>query len=129
MATKKRKPVLSRAQKKENSLMAEALAMYAAHEADLYRNQARYIAKALARRKVKGEYKKELAIKAFKSLADDAAKKYNRRFSGRFGSGFGEWKPDIRREAAKILLGHYAELIRDYTQDLRAGIPYSKLLD
>ena len=87
------------------------------------------MATKIRKRKVKGEYKKELAIKAFKSLADNAAKKYNKRFSGPFGSGFGEWTPDIRRETAKILLENYEALIRDYTQDLRAGIPYSKLLD
>ena len=126
MATKRRKPRLSENEKKYMNYLGDQIAMFATNNEQLYR-QGVYIATNLASKKAKGAYKKDLAIKAYRHLADPAAKKLLRWETGKNLPGYGKFIVPAREEAAKILLDIYSMDIDDFTHDLRAGMKLKQI--
>lgn len=59
---------------------AHKLELYIENDADLYRQMTTPIHKNLATKKARGEYKHDLAVKAFMHLMEAGAKKYAREF-------------------------------------------------
>jgi hypothetical protein len=56
------------------------LELYIENDGDLYRSQTTSILKALTTKKARGEYKHDLAVKAFEYLVEAGAKKYAKEF-------------------------------------------------
>lgn len=103
---------------------AHELYLFAISDGDLYRQQGEPIIKNLARKHAKGIFKRDLAVKLYTYLADNAAKKYEYdhgtgRLVGTRGAvrswrevkGYGIFTTAHRREAAAHLLDHYMEQI------------------
>jgi len=63
-----------------DSHAATELELYIDNDADLYRQQTTPILKNLATKKARGEYKHDLAVKAFGYLVEAGAKKYVKEF-------------------------------------------------
>lgn len=97
---------------------ARELYLFTLSDGALYRQQGEPIIKNLARKKVKGVFKETLAVKLYKYLADNAAKKYTFEFGDKGSAsywnavkGYGIFTVAQRTEAAKALLNHYLEQI------------------
>lgn len=96
---------------------ARELELYVENDADLYRQQTTSILKNLATKKARGEYKHDLAVKAFGYLMEAGAKKYAKEFGGTWNQMF---SPETRREVARRFakefeteysLGNYDQLL------------------
>lgn len=61
---------------------ARELYLFIENDYDLYRQRRRPIEITLSKKKKKGTYDAERAVKAFKYLVDDGAKKYQREYGG-----------------------------------------------
>lgn len=97
---------------------ADELALYIDNDGQIYRNHTIPVVKNLARKKARGIYDKDLAIKAFEYVAKAGADKYKKAFGDTFN-------PATRHEAAKQLLDRYMEMIDDYVEhpeDLKESI-------
>ena len=97
---------------------AHELYLFAISDGDLYRQQGEPIVKNLARKMAKGIFKRDLAVKLYTYLADNAAKKYTFEHGDKGSArnwrevrGFGIFTTAHRREAAAHLLDHYMEQI------------------
>ena len=107
---------------------AQELALYISNDGDLYRQQTTSIITNLAKKMAKRTFDRAKAVKLFKYLADNGAKKYSFDFGDRQPGvrswhsykGFGPFTPDIRRQAAAMLLEEYMEAIQ-YEADLIAA--------
>ena len=107
---------------------AQELALYISNDGDLYRQQTTSIITNLAKKMAKRTFDRAKAVKLFKYLADNGAKKYSFDFGDRQPGvrswhsykGFGPFTPDIRRQAAAMLLEEYMESIQ-YEADLIAA--------
>lgn len=77
---------------------ATELRLYIDNDADLHRQIATSIFKNLATKKARGEYKHDLAVKAFGYLMEAGAKKYAKEFGGTWNQMF---SPETRREVAR----------------------------
>jgi hypothetical protein len=92
---------------------------YATNDGDLYRQMTTPNLINLADKKVKGTYNPNLAIVAFRNIADAAAKRYDtggRSWRGKTPS----WaSPCVRTHTAIQLASHYKEEIREYAQEIR----------
>ena len=64
------------------------LVLYIENDSDLHRQRHEPIRKNLIKKHKKGQYKSELAIKSFKLLADEGAKKYCKEFGGTWNETF-----------------------------------------
>lgn len=85
---------------------AHELALYAVNVGSLYTQRAQPIMRNLARKMKRGTYDATLAIKAWRYLADDAAKLYSREHGGTFS-------PATRDLAAVEIAAHYAEQLAE----------------
>lgn len=88
----------------QESVVAE-LEQYAVNEADLY-PQRQSIEKNLATKKARGEYKHDLAVKAFGYFVEAGAKKYAKEFGGTWHKMF---DVPTRRAVAKNLTKAFEE--------------------
>lgn len=109
---------------------AHELALYIENDSELYRSQTQPIIANLKRKRAKGVYNPELAVKLYRYLADSGAKKYtfefgdpNARVLNRAGAysqfrgwrgikGFGIFDVATRNEAARELRDYYDEQVR-----------------
>lgn len=82
------------------------LVLYIVNDGDLYRQRTTPILENLRRKQARGAYDRELAVKAFKYLADAGAKAYAREHARA-----SEWNrifsPRERQEAARELARYY----------------------
>ncbi len=91
---------------------ARELFLFAYSDGKLYQQRILPIIKNLQKKVAKGTYDKELAVKAFQYAADDAAKRYDKEFSGTHSSNMGgTFSVATRKETARQLLEHYTEHI------------------
>ena len=81
---------------------AHELALFAMNSSELYRQRAVPIVKALKRKVADGSYDAALAVKAWRHMADHAAKVYVRQWGGVFSVA-------TREAAARELRDHYEE--------------------
>ena len=86
---------------------ARELALYAVNTGRLYRERATPIITNLRRKKAKGTYDAVLAVKAWRHLADAAAKEYAREF------GPVRFNPATRDIAAVEIADHYEETVNE----------------
>ena len=91
---------------------ARELVLYTTNDADLYRQQVQPIIKNLARKMQKGVYNAELAVKLWRYLADNGAKKYAKEFATPGEQGL-IFTPATRDIAARDLRDYYDEHVRD----------------
>tara|TARA_B100001287_G_scaffold276164_1_gene286041 strand:- start:857 stop:2392 length:1536 start_codon:yes stop_codon:yes gene_type:complete len=110
---------------------ARELSIFIIGDKELYQKQAKRIVLNLAKKMANRTFDRAKSVKAFKSLADNGAKKYLWEFGGYSGrrprnwsqiAGFGYFTPTSRREAAAMLLEHYMDQIQ-YEADLVAIKP------
>lgn len=88
----------------------DELVLYITNDGDLYRGRACDIIKNLKRKVKNGNYNKELAVKAWKYLADDGVRKYDKEFGS--GNGSLSWlNPATRKAIAAELRDYYEEEI------------------
>lgn len=107
---------------------ARELYIFTISDGTLYRQQGEPIVKNLARKMNKGIFKRELAIKLYGYLANNAAKKYTFEFdvltpgisSWHQVKGYGIFTTRHRREAAGKLLDYYMEQIEACAKVLSA---------
>lgn len=87
----------------------EELALYIDNDSDIYYSYTIPTIKALAKKLEKGIFDKDLAVKAFKYVADAGAKKYN---SEDFETDY-TFNPATREEVAKHLLERHMDYIKE----------------
>ena len=99
---------------------ATELKLYVDNDYDLHRRQTTSILKNLATKKVRSQYKHDLAVKAFGHLVESGAKKYAKEF----GSPTQPWHKMFDASTRK----HVAEaLTRDFEDEFESG-NYDQLL-
>jgi hypothetical protein len=96
---------------------ATELKLYIDNDGDLYRRQTTSILKNLATKKVRSQYKHDLAVKLFGYLVEAGAKKYAKEFGGTWNKMF---DVPTRKHVAE-------ELTRDFEVEFELG-NYDKLL-
>lgn len=118
--------VKERVMKNPISHEARELSLFIQNDGELYRRQTLPIIENLAKKIKKGVFKHTLAVKLFRYLADNGAKKYTFEFDDKRGAsswprvkGFGAFSVKDRTQAAHNLLRYYFEHIRE-----RAGKPH-----
>lgn len=107
-----------------NEREVEELSIYIRNDSNIYQYYTIPTAKSLARKKIKGIYDKELAVKAFEYVAKAGADKYKKEFADDDYEQF-TFNPATRHETAKQLLDHYESIIDDYVEhpeDLKESI-------
>lgn len=90
-----------------DSIAAHELALYAINDSGLYRQQIQPIILNLRRKIKRGVYDPILALKLWRYAADNAAKRYNKEYSGRT-AGYGIFSVATRELAAKEIADHYS---------------------
>ena len=99
--------------------IATELETYIVNDGTLYRQRVTPIITNLAKKMAKGTYNRTQAVKLWRYLADDGAKKYNKEF-GLGSRGYGPWTPAIRNIVAKELRDYYEEQVEDEAADIKA---------
>jgi hypothetical protein len=99
---------------------AYELFLYATNDGDLYRQKIMPILENLAKKIKKGKYDKALAVKLWRYVADDAAKKYTFEHVSRHGkqywqqiTGYGIFTVPMRNEVAMLLQENYDEHLHE----------------
>jgi hypothetical protein len=113
---------------------ATELKLYIDNDGDLYRRQTTSILKNLATKRARGEYKHDLAVKAFGYLTEAGAKKYAHAF-GADQPWHAMFDVGTRRLAAEKLardfeteavLGNYDHLLPKKYQGQKSGVQHSR---
>lgn len=90
------------------------LVLYAENDSRIYRNRTLPVIANLKRKVAKGVFDKELAVKAFQYVADDAAKQYKKEFPAEDDGTYDyNFNPATREEVARQLLDRYIEQIEE----------------
>lgn len=90
------------------------LVLYAENDSRIYHNKTLPVIANLKRKVAKGVFDKELAVKAFQYVADDAAKQYKKEFPAEEDGTYDyNFNPATREEAARQLLDRYMEQIEE----------------
>lgn len=89
-----------------DQIAANELTLYIINDSQLYRGSIMPVVRNLARKKAKGIYDKDLAIKAFEYVAKAGADKYRKAFGDIF-------YPATRNAVAKELLNEYEQYINE----------------
>lgn len=84
------------------------LELWAENDPESYKLK-RAVCEALNRKRARGVYNSEKAIKAFYNVAEYAAKSYAKTFNDSMTAWFVTFTTTTRREVAKILLAEYEE--------------------
>ena len=88
------------------SYEAKELELWIMNNEQLYNGMVVSVEKALARRKYRGDYDSKKAVKAFRNVADEAARRYGKEAYGKYGIP-PEFPPKVRDEVAE-------EMLRDF---------------
>ena len=101
--------------KEDNEMRASEIASQASNDSELYRRQIQPIIKNLGRKKFKGVYNKDLAVKLFRYAVDNKVKEIaqQKNMSSRMIPG------TVRNDAASQLLSSFSSEIDEYAQELK----------
>ncbi len=101
--------------KEDNEMRASEIASQASNDSELYRKQIQPIIKNLGRKKFKGVYNKDLAVKLFRYAVDNKVKEIaqQKNMSSRMIPGA------VRNDAASQLLSSFSSEIDEYAQELK----------
>ena len=101
--------------KEEQEMRASEIASQASNDSELYRRQIQPIIKNLGRKKFKGVYNKDLAVKLFRYAVDNKVKEIaqQKQMSSRMIPGA------VRNDAASQLLSTFSSEIDEYAQELK----------
>lgn len=98
------------------------LELFIVNDGDLYRQSVQPIVKNLAKKVAKGQYDKDLAIKAWGYAADWGAQKYTKEYGGSGNGTYGSFNKPTRMDVAKSLEDYY----RDEVNEAAAKLSPSK---
>lgn len=109
-------------------LDARELVLYTENDYQLYRSQTLPIIENLAKKKAKGTYTKEGAVKAFGHLVQSAIRKYKKEFPTLDESEYlrGTVNAATKEMAARGLLDTYSEAINDRAAELKRAAAKKK---
>ena len=101
--------------KEDNEMRASEIASQASNDSELYRRQIQPIIKNLGRKKFKGVYNKDLAVKLFRYAVDNKVKEIaqTKNMSSRMIPG------TVRNDAASQLLSSFSSEIDEFAQELK----------
>ena len=101
--------------KEDNEMRASEIASQASNDSELYRRQIQPIIKNLGRKKFKGVYNKDLAVKLFRYAVDNKVKEIaqTKNMSSRMIPGA------VRNDAASQMLSQFSSEIDEFAQELR----------
>ena len=101
--------------KEDNEMKASEIASQASNDSELYRRQIQPIIKNLGRKKFKGVYNKDLAVKLFRYAVDNKVKEIAQRknMPSRMIPG------TVRNDAAAQLLSSFSSEIDEFAQELK----------
>tara|TARA_Y100001937_G_scaffold72365_1_gene98425 strand:- start:14 stop:613 length:600 start_codon:yes stop_codon:yes gene_type:complete len=101
--------------KEEQEMRASEIASQASNDSELYRRQIQPIIKNLGRKKFKGVYNKDLAVKLFRYAVDNKVKEIaqTKNMSSRMIPG------TVRNDAASQLLSSFSSEIDEFAQELK----------
>ena len=101
--------------KEDNEMRASEIASQASNDSELYRRQIQPIIKNLGRKKFKGVYNKDLAVKLFRYAEDNKVKEIASRkgISSRMIPG------SVRNDAASSMLSSFSSEIDEFAQELK----------
>jgi len=101
--------------KEDNEMRASEIASQASNDSELYRKQIQPIIKNLGRKKFKGVYNKDLAVKLFRYAIDNKVKEIAQRkqMSSRMIPGA------VRNDAASQMLSSFSDEIDEFAQELK----------
>jgi hypothetical protein len=111
--TKGKNPAKKRVGRRKNpSHEAKDLFYYAINNAQLMRQRIAAIIANLKKKVAKGQYDSELAVKAWKFAADDAAQRYTKEFDSDNRTTYGIFTVPMRTETAKLLRDHFEDEVK-----------------
>ena len=101
--------------KEDNEMRASEIASQASNDSELYRRQIQPIIKNLGRKKFKGVYNKDLAVKLFRYAVDNKVKEIaqQKNIPSRMIPG------TVRNDAASSMLSSFSSEIDEYAQELK----------
>ena len=101
--------------KEDNEMRASEIASQASNDSELYRRQIQPIIKNLGRKKFKGVYNKDLAVKLFRYAVDNKVKEIaqTKNMSSRMIPG------SVRNDAASQMLSSFGSEIDEFAQELK----------
>tara|TARA_S200000501_G_C20848314_1_gene754605 strand:+ start:1984 stop:2532 length:549 start_codon:yes stop_codon:yes gene_type:complete len=100
-----------KSQKQINEMSASELASQASNDADLYRKQIEPIIKNLGRKKHKGVFNRDLAVKLFRYAIDNKVKEVK-------GSESRSVPGTVRNDAASRMLSSFSSEIDEFAKEL-----------
>ena len=101
--------------KEENEMRASEIASQASNDSELYRRQIQPIIKNLGRKKFKGVYNKDLAVKLFRYAVDNKVKE----IASRKGIPSRMIPGSVRNDAASSMLSSFSSEIDEFAQELK----------
>ena len=101
--------------KEDNEMRASEIASQASNDSELYRRQIQPIIKNLGRKKFKGVYNKDLAVKLFRYAVDNKVKE----IASRKGIPSRMIPGAVRNDAAASLLSSFSSEIDEFAQELK----------
>ena len=101
--------------KEDNEMRASEIASQASNDSELYRRQIQPIIKNLGRKKFKGVYNKDLAVKLFRYAVDNKVKEIaqQKNMPSRMIPG------SVRNDAASQMLSSFSSEIDEFAQELK----------
>jgi hypothetical protein len=105
-----------------DAVAAHELFLFAINESELYRQRIVPVINNLRKKVKKGVYRADLALKLWRYVADDAAKRYTHGGYGT-GKGYGIFTVPIREAAARELAEYYDENLYGESWEHRLGNP------
>ena len=101
--------------KEDNEMRASEIASQASNDSELYRRQIPPIIKNLGRKKFKGVYNKDLAVKLFRYAVDNKVKEIaqTKNMSSRMIPG------SVRNDAASSMLSSFSSEIDEFAQEVK----------
>jgi len=101
--------------KEDNEMRASEIASQASNDSELYRKQIQPIIKNLGRKKFKGVYNKDLAVKLFRYAVDNKVKE----IASKKGIPSRMIPGTVRNDAASSMLSSFSSEIDEYAQELK----------
>ena len=101
--------------KEDNEMRASEIASQASNDSELYRRQIQPIIKNLGRKKFKGVYNKDLAVKLFRYAVDNKVKE----IASRKGIPSRMIPGSVRNDAASQMLSSFSSEIDEFAQELK----------
>ena len=101
--------------KEDNEMRASEIASQASNDSELYRRQIQPIIKNLGRKKFKGVYNKDLAVKLFRYAVDNKVKE----IASRKGIPSRLIPGSVRNDAASQMLSSFSSEIDEFAQELK----------